>query len=80
MVTPAFLRAKRRHAIVLITVLASFITPGDAITLTVMMMLPLLLLYEFGIFLSVGIYRGKRKRAEEFEASLEASPEALGSQ
>ncbi|GIT52790.1 MAG: hypothetical protein Ct9H300mP15_30030 [Gemmatimonadota bacterium] len=33
-VTPEFLRAKRRHAIVLITVLASFITPGDVIVLT----------------------------------------------
>ncbi|MDH3206994.1 MAG: twin-arginine translocase subunit TatC [Gemmatimonadota bacterium] len=80
LVTPAFLRAKRRHAIVLITILASFITPGDAITLTVMMMFPLLLLYEFGIFLSVGIYRGKRKRAEEYEASLDGPPGALESQ
>lgn len=80
LVTPAFLRAKRRHAIVLITVLASFITPGDAITLTVMMMLPLILLYELGIFLSVMVYRGKRKRAEEFEASLDGPPGALESQ
>jgi sec-independent protein translocase protein TatC len=80
LVTPAFLRAKRRHAIVLITVLASFITPGDAITLTVMMMLPLVLLYELGIFLSVGIYRGKRRRAEEYEAGLEESAGALESQ
>lgn len=79
LVTPAFLRAKRRHAIVLITVLASFITPGDAITLTVMMMLPLLLLYELGIFLSVGIYRGKKRRAAEYEASLDGPPGALES-
>lgn len=67
-VTPAFLRDKRRHAIVLITILASFITPGDVIVLTIMMMVPLVFLYEFGIFLSVMIYRGKRKRAEEYEA------------
>ncbi len=78
-VTPKFLREKRRHAIVLITILASFITPGDAITLTVMMMVPLVFLYELGIFLSVAIYRGKRKRAEEYESSLEA-PGALESQ
>jgi sec-independent protein translocase protein TatC len=80
LVTPEFLRAKRRHAIVLITVLASFITPGDAITLTVMMMLPLVLLYELGIFLSVVIYRGKRSRAAEFESSLEGPAGALESQ
>jgi len=65
LVTPAFLRAKRKHAIVAITVLASFLTPGDIITLTIMMMVPLVLLYELGILLSVGIYRGKMKRAEE---------------
>jgi len=65
LVTPAFLRSKRKHAIVLITVLASFLTPGDVITLTIMMMVPLVFLYEFGILLSVGIYRGKMKRAEE---------------
>jgi sec-independent protein translocase protein TatC len=80
LVTPAFLRAKRRHAIVLITVLASFITPGDVVVLTIMMMVPLVLLYELGIFMSVGIYRGKRKRAEEYEAGLESSPGALESQ
>jgi sec-independent protein translocase protein TatC len=67
LVTPEFLREKRRHAIVLITVLASFITPGDAITLTVMMMFPLILLYELGIFLSMGIYRRRRKREAELE-------------
>jgi sec-independent protein translocase protein TatC len=80
LVTPAFLRSKRRHAIVLITVLASFITPGDAITLTIMMMLPLVLLYEFGILLSVGVYRGKKRREQEYEASLESASGALESQ
>ncbi len=80
LVTPAFLRSKRRHAIVGITVLASFITPGDAITLTIMMMLPLVLLYEFGIVLSVGIYRGKNRRQAEYEASMEPPPGALESQ
>ena len=77
LVTPKFLREKRRHAIVGITVLASFITPGDAVTLTVMMMLPLVFLYELGILLSVGIWRGKQKRAEEFEASLGGPEGAL---
>jgi sec-independent protein translocase protein TatC len=67
LVTPAFLRAKRKHAIVLNTVLASFLTPGDVITLTIMMMVPLVLLYELGIGLSVAIYRGKMKRAEEMD-------------
>ena len=61
LVTPAFLRKKRRHAIVIITVLASFLSPGDVVTVTVMMMVPLVLLYEFSIFLSVLIYRRREK-------------------
>jgi sec-independent protein translocase protein TatC len=52
LVTPEFLTSKRKHAIVIITVVASVLTPGDVITLTLMMMVPLLLLYEFSIVLS----------------------------
>jgi sec-independent protein translocase protein TatC len=62
LVTPAFLRAKRRHAIVIITVLASFLSPGDVVTVTAMMMVPLVLLYEFSILLSVVITRKRRQR------------------
>lgn len=75
LVTPEFLRSKRRHAVVGITILASFITPGDAITLTIMMMLPLVLLYEFGIFLSAGVYRRRAKAERELEEEYEASTE-----
>lgn len=75
-VTPAFLRAKRRHAIVIITILASFITPGDLVMLTVMMMIPLIFLYELGIFLSVGVYRRREKRDAEWEAEQEAERKA----
>ncbi len=60
LVTPQFLAAKRRHAIAIITVLASVLTPGDVITATVMMMLPLVLLYEFSIVLSRMVYRKRR--------------------
>ncbi len=62
LVTPAFLRAKRRHAIVLITVLASFLSPGDVVTVTILMMAPLVLLYEFSILLSVLIYRRREEQ------------------
>ena len=62
LVTPAFLRAKRRHAIVVITVLASFLSPGDVVTVTMLMMVPLVLLYEFSILLSVLIYRRREGR------------------
>lgn len=60
LVTPEFLAGKRRHAVVIITVLASVLTPGDVITLTLMMMVPLILLYEFSIFLSRLVTRRRR--------------------
>lgn len=52
LITPEFLAAKRRHAIVGITILAAVLTPGDVITITLMMMVPLIILYEFSIVLS----------------------------
>ena len=75
LVTPAFLRSKRRHAWVAMTVLASFITPGDVITLTVMMMVPLILLYELSIFLSVIITR--RRDADEEEPTIGPPPDSV---
>jgi sec-independent protein translocase protein TatC len=62
LVTPAFLREKRRHAVVLITIVSSVLTPGDLIS-TFLMIGPLLVLYELSIFLSIAIYR--RRAAEE---------------
>ncbi len=69
LVTPSFLRRKRRHALVAITVLAAFLSPGDVITVTVMMMVPLTLLYEVSIVLSSVIYRRREKREAEFDSS-----------
>ena len=60
LVTPEFLASKRRHAIAGITVLAAVLTPGDVITVTLMMMAPLVLLYEFSIVLSRLVARRRR--------------------
>jgi len=64
LVTPAFLRSKRRHAIVIITILASLLSPGDVLAVTVIMMGPLVLLYELSIWISVFVYRWKRQEPE----------------
>lgn len=61
LVTPRFLREKRRHAVVLITAAAAFLSPGDVISVTLLLMVPLVLLYEFSILLSAMIYRRKDK-------------------
>ena len=51
-VTKDFLRKFRRHAVVVLLVLAAIITPsGDPFTLMTVFM-PLFLLYEFGIVLA----------------------------
>lgn len=61
LVTPRFLRSKRKHAVVLITVVASFLSPGDVIMVTLLMMVPLILLYEFSILLSVLVTRSRER-------------------
>ncbi|HEX9887041.1 MAG TPA: twin-arginine translocase subunit TatC [Longimicrobiales bacterium] len=61
--TPTFLRAKRRHAVVIITVVASLLSPGDVIMVTLLMMVPLFLLYELSILLSALIVRRRVDRS-----------------
>ncbi len=64
LVTPAFLRSKRRHAIVIITILASLLSPGDVLAVTVILMGPLVVLYEASIWISVFVYRWKGQDPE----------------
>jgi len=63
LVTPKLLARFRRHAVVGSLIVGSFISPGDAVTTSVGLMLPLYLLYEFSIVLSWIVFR-KRHRAE----------------
>ena len=62
----------RRWAVVIITIGASFVTPGDAVILTVFMMVPLLLLYELGIALARSVERRRERRAREEKEEDEA--------
>ena len=64
--TPKFMRTYRRHAIVLIMVVAAVITPADVLSM-MMAAFPLLLLYEFSIMMSAYTFKKveKRKREEE---------------
>jgi sec-independent protein translocase protein TatC len=55
LVSPAFLRKYRRHAIVLLAILAAIITPPDVFSM-ILVMLPLYGLYELSIFLSARTY------------------------
>jgi sec-independent protein translocase protein TatC len=60
-VSPATLRAKRRYAIAGITILSAILTPADVLTM-IMMGMPLLLLFEVSIWLSVWMTRRQESR------------------
>ena len=67
--TPLFMRTYRRHAIVLIMVVAAIITPADVLSM-LMAAFPLLLLYEFSIIMSAYTYKKVVKRKLEEEKEL----------
>lgn len=68
LLTPAFMRKYRRHAIVLIFVVAAIVTPPDIIT-QILLGIPLILLYEFSIFISKAVEKNKRKASEQVESA-----------
>ena len=53
-ITPAFLRTYRRHAIVVVLILAAAITPPDVIS-QVIVAIPIIILYEIGILVAVRV-------------------------
>ena len=56
--TPAFMRHYRRHSIVAIFIISSFITPPDPVSMVVMAF-PLIILYELSIGVSWMVNQGK---------------------
>ncbi|RPE13306.1 twin-arginine translocase subunit TatC [Chitinophaga lutea] len=64
LLTPMFMRNYRRHAIVVILILAAVITPPDVLD-QLLVFVPLYLLYEISIFISAKVYREKEKEEAE---------------
>lgn len=58
--TPKFMKTYRRHAIVLIMVVAAIITPADVLSM-LMAAFPLLILYEFSIMMCTFTYKKVQK-------------------
>ena len=54
LLTPSFMRTYRKHAIVLILILAAIITPPD-VTSQILVLLPLIVLYEISISISARV-------------------------
>lgn len=83
-VTPKFMRAQRRYAIVIITIMSSILTPGD-LGSTFMMMAPMMFLYEVSIFVSAMVERRRERRLQDeepriLEPSQEPPPGAVGAE
>ena len=51
LITPAFLKKYRKHALVVILILSALITPPDVIS-QIIVSIPILILYEIGILVS----------------------------
>ncbi len=64
-ITPSFMRKYRKHAIVVIFIIAAIITPPDVFSQT-LVAIPLLILYEVSIFISARVMKQKDKDRDDF--------------
>ena len=67
-VSPQTLGKFRRYALVISYGAAAIITPGDLLTTTIALAIPLYLLYEMSVAVAYVIYRKKQRRDAEVSA------------
>jgi sec-independent protein translocase protein TatC len=60
-VTPTFLRTYRKHSLVIVLIISAVITPPDVVS-QIIVSIPILLLYEISILISVFVYKKKQKK------------------
>lgn len=63
LITPEFLKKYRKHALVVVLILAAIITPPDVAS-QVVVAIPILFLYEIGIMVSRKVIKNQEKNAE----------------
>lgn len=68
LLNPEFLKKYRRHAVVLIFIVAAILTPPDPVS-QILIAIPLLFLYEIAIWVSRYASRKRAKEMEEFASS-----------
>ena len=69
LLSPGFMRKYRRHAYVLLLLIAGIITPPDVFS-QILVCIPLIKLYEISVFISRSVYKKKKKdllEEEKFE-------------
>jgi len=77
-ITPAFMRKYRKHAIVVIFILAAIITPPDVFSQT-LVAIPLLMLYEISILISTKVMKQKDLDSEAFMKDDDSSANTVTS-
>lgn len=65
LLTPDFMRRKRKYAYFLLIVISAMITPPDFI-LPLIISVPLIILYEASIYLSKVVFRKKEEKHRKF--------------
>jgi len=63
LVNPSFLRKYRKYAIVIVLIVAAIVTPPDVVS-QITVAIPMLLIYEASIFISVYVENKKKKNEQ----------------
>jgi sec-independent protein translocase protein TatC len=63
LVTPTFLRKYRKYSVVIVLLIAAIVTPPDVVS-QIIVAIPMLLIYEASIFISVFVHKNKLKENE----------------
>nr|WP_236848309.1 twin-arginine translocase subunit TatC [Chlorobaculum limnaeum] len=69
LLTPAFMRFYRRHAVITLLVVAALVTPSTDMVTQMVIAVPMLLLYEFSIFISGRVQKNRNKKLMQESAS-----------
>jgi sec-independent protein translocase protein TatC len=64
LITPEFLKRYRKHALVVVLIVAAIITPPDVAS-QIVVAIPILILYEIGISVSRRVIKNQEKNAKK---------------
>jgi sec-independent protein translocase protein TatC len=65
LLTPAFMRFYRRHAVITMLITAAIVTPSTDMVTQMVIAIPMLLLYEISIFISGRVQKNRNRRLME---------------
>ena len=69
LLTPAFMRFYRRHAVITLLVVAAIVTPSTDMVTQMVIAVPMLLLYELSIFVSGRVQKNRNKKLMQENAA-----------